>query len=116
MNESYRVVEQAARDSRARLLAFLVARSHDVAAAEDALAEAFRAALETWPRTGVPEKPEAWLLVTARRKLLDGLRHQRVHDAAKPELMAATQEAYEIAEAGVQFPDERVASCTVPLI
>jgi len=108
VNESYRVVEQAARDSRARLLAFLVARSHDVAAAEDALAEAFRAALETWPRTGVPEKPEAWLLVAARRKLLDGVRHQRVHDAAVPELMAATQEAYGIAEAGVQFPDERL--------
>jgi predicted RNA polymerase sigma factor len=108
VNESYRLVEQAARDSRARLLAFLVARWHDVAAAEDALAEAFRAALETWPRTGVPEKPEAWLLVTARRKLLDGLRHQRVHDAATPELMAATQEAYEIPDAGVQIPDERL--------
>ena len=105
---SYQVVEQAARESRARLLAFLVARSHDVAAAEDALAEAFRIALETWPRMGVPEKPEAWLLVAARRKLSDELRHLRVQDAAKPQLIAATESAYEIAEAGVQFPDERL--------
>src|SRR4051812_46987921 len=60
-----RAVERTARDSYARLIAFLSARSRDVAAAEDALADAFRAALEAWPNTGVPEKPEAWLLTSA---------------------------------------------------
>ena len=42
-----------------------------VAAAEDALGDAFRAALETWPLSGVPRSPEGWLLTTARRKLLE---------------------------------------------
>jgi predicted RNA polymerase sigma factor len=54
-----RAIEQTVRDSYGRLLAFLVVRSRDVAGAEDALADAFKTALETWPRTGVPEKPEA---------------------------------------------------------
>ena len=48
--DARRAVEQAARDSYGRLLAYLSARSRDVAAAEDALADAFRIALETWPR------------------------------------------------------------------
>jgi predicted RNA polymerase sigma factor len=54
--DARRAVEQAARDSYGRLVAFLAARSHDVAAAEDALADAFEAALETWPQSGVPAK------------------------------------------------------------
>ena len=56
-----------ARRSYGRLVAYLVGRTRDLAAAEDALAEAFRAALETWPRDGVPRSPEAWLLTVARR-------------------------------------------------
>jgi predicted RNA polymerase sigma factor len=106
--DSHFVVEQAARDSYARLLAFLVARSRDVAAAEDALAEAFRTALETWPRTGIPAKPEAWLLVAARRKLIDAARRARTHEEAVPDLTAVTQEAYVLAETSVVFPDERL--------
>ena len=57
--DARRAVERAARESYGRLVAYLAARSRDVAAAEDALADAFRAALETWPEAGVPEKPEA---------------------------------------------------------
>jgi RNA polymerase sigma-70 factor (ECF subfamily) len=106
--ESYQVVERAARDSYGRLLAFLSARSRDVAAAEDALADVFRIALETWPRTGIPEKPEAWLLVAARRKLTDAARHNRVRTEAIPHLLAATEQAYETAEAEAMFPDERL--------
>ncbi len=106
--ETHLAIEQAARDSWGRLLAFLSARSRDVAAAEDALADAFHAALETWPRTGVPEKPEAWLLVAARRKLIDAARHARVHEEAVPELQAATEQAWEMAESGLEFPDERL--------
>ena len=69
MIDTYQAVEEAARNSWGRLIAFLSARCKDVAAAEDALGDAFRSALETWPRTGVPEKPEAWLLVAARREI-----------------------------------------------
>ena len=57
--------ETAARRSYGRLVAYLSARTRDVAGAEDALADAFAAALESWPRSGVPANPEAWLLSVA---------------------------------------------------
>jgi len=100
-------VERVARDSYSRLVAFLAARSRDVAAAEDALADAFRAALETWPRSGVPDKPEAWLLVTARRRLIDAARHARVHQDTVPTLLALTDEAHGLATGSV-LPDRRL--------
>ena len=106
--EATRVIERAARDSYGRLLAYLAARSRDLAAAEDALADAFRAALETWPRDGVPDKPEAWLLTTARRKLLDAKRHRHVQSAAAYELLVLADEAEDFAEANNVFPDERL--------
>jgi predicted RNA polymerase sigma factor len=106
--EVERAVEQAARDSYGRLVAFLAARSRDVAAAEDALADAFRSALETWPRSGVPDKPEAWLLVAARRRMLDEARHARVHAGAAPTLLAVADEAQDLASGDVAFPDERL--------
>ncbi len=108
MTETHEAVEKAARDSWGRLLAFLSARSRDVCAAEDALADAFRAALETWPRTGVPDKPEAWLLVAARRKLIDLARHRQVHEEATPALIAITDVAQQIADSTEFFPDERL--------
>lgn len=104
----HRAVERAARDSYGRLVAFLAARSRDVAAAEDALADAFHAALRTWPLTGVPEKPEAWLLTAARRRLVDEVRHARVHAGAVPNLLAAANEAHDMTTAGLLFPDERL--------
>lgn len=101
-------VEKAARDSYGRLLAFLSARARDVAAAEDALADAFHAALATWPRTGVPDKPEAWLLTAARRRLVDHIRHAQVQSEAIPTLVAASREAQMVSEGNDVFPDERL--------
>ena len=101
-------VEQAARDSYGRLLAFLAARSRDVAAAEDALADAFLAALKTWPQSGVPERPEGWLLTAARRRLIDALRHARVQADAIPTLQTAAEEARDLTSSEGVFPDERL--------
>jgi predicted RNA polymerase sigma factor len=101
-------VARAARDSRARLLAFLAARSRDVAAAEDALADAFRVALETWPANGIPARPEAWLLTAARRRLIDAARHAQVRHDAMPTLRTIAEEAEDMAATGVGFPDERL--------
>jgi RNA polymerase sigma-70 factor (ECF subfamily) len=103
-----RAVEQAARESYGRLVAFLSARTHDVAAAEDALADAFQAALESWRNMGVPEKPEAWLLVAARRRLIDAARHARTHSYAAATLLTITDEARELADSDNLFPDERL--------
>ena len=61
----------AARDSYGRLLALLAASTSDLAAAEDALADAFERALRTWPSQGVPASPDAWLLTVARNRLRD---------------------------------------------
>ena len=66
--------EAVARRSYGKLVAFLAARTRDVAGAEDALSEAFAAALVDWPARGIPRSPEAWLLAVARRKLIDAAR------------------------------------------
>jgi len=63
--------EQTARASYGRLLAVLAAPTGDIAAAEDALADAFERALTTWPQGGVPDNPEGWLLTVARNRLKD---------------------------------------------
>ena len=89
--DASRAAEAAARDGYGRLVAYLSARSRDVAAAEDALGEAFRSALETWPRDGVPAKPDAWLLAVARRKLIDEVRHGQVRADAAPILRQAAE-------------------------
>src|SRR5215472_3457103 len=106
--DTRRAIERAARESYGRLVAFLAARSRDVAAAEDALADAFHAALESWPRDGVPDKPEAWLLVAARRRLIDAARHARTRADAAPTLLAIADEAQEMAGVAAAFPDERL--------
>jgi predicted RNA polymerase sigma factor len=108
IEDAYLAVDQAARESWSRLIAFLAVRSHDVAAAEDALSDAFRSALEHWPTTGVPDKPEGWLLVAARRKLVDGARHARVQADAAPSLTAALEQAGEAVTTDMTFPDERL--------
>ncbi len=66
-----RAVEAAARDSYGRLLSLLASRGADLAGAQDALAEAFRGALEQWGTQGVPNNPEAWLLTVARNQQRD---------------------------------------------
>ncbi|WP_442931062.1 RNA polymerase sigma factor [Mycolicibacterium sp. 120320] len=59
------------RDSYGRLLALLAAPTADIASAEDALSDAFERALQRWPRDGVPDNPEAWILTVARNRLRD---------------------------------------------
>ncbi|WP_241992499.1 RNA polymerase sigma factor [Cryobacterium lactosi] len=63
--------ELAARASYGRLVAVLAAPTGDIAAAEDSLSDAFERALSTWPRDGVPDNPEGWLLTVARNRLKD---------------------------------------------
>lgn len=76
--EAQESADRVARRSYGKLVAFLAARTRDVAAAEDALSEAFAAALTNWPQQGCPSNPEAWLLTVAKRKVIDTARRQRV--------------------------------------
>ena len=105
-DDPHRVVDVVTRESYGRLIAYLAARSGDVAAAEDALGDAFIAALRTWPRDGVPIKPEAWLLTTARRRLIDRARHDRMRIDAEPSIRLLVREAEEMSDH--DFPDERL--------
>lgn len=67
MDDARRAAERAARESYGRLIAMLASRNGDIAGAEDALGDAFSAAVASWPVRGVPNNPDAWLLTAARR-------------------------------------------------
>ena len=112
--------DAVARRSYGKLVAFLSARTRDLAAAEDALSEAFASALTDWPRSGCPSNPEAWLLLVARRKLIDLGRRQRSGEIAADDLrlLAEGLEAAS-AEADTSIPDQRLAlmfACAHPAI
>jgi RNA polymerase sigma-70 factor, ECF subfamily len=97
--------EHAARASYGRLVALLAWRWHDLAAAEDALGDAFAAALLHWPREGVPASPEAWLMTAAKRRLLQHTR--RLKFEQDPAVRALLDEEA-AAEAPVDVPDQRL--------
>jgi RNA polymerase sigma-70 factor, ECF subfamily len=104
----WQAAERAARESYGRLVAWLAYRWRDVAAAEDAMSEAFVAALTHWPQDGVPDAPEAWLLTAARRHLLQVARHQRVAQA--PEVLALFDTETDIGTEAMPeaVPDQRL--------
>jgi len=119
--QAHRTADAVARRSYGKLVAFLAAAMHDVAAAEDALSEAFAAALADWPLNGCPANPEAWLLTVARRKGIDGIRRRRSGEAASAQLQVLTEldEAVSATTDDAAFPDRRLAllfACAHPAI
>jgi predicted RNA polymerase sigma factor len=104
---SHRAVEAVARESYGRLVAYLSSRTRDPAGAEDALADALLAALQTWPRTGIPANPHAWLLTAGRHRLTDEARHRQVR-AQNAHLIAAMDEGFQELDAGSAVSDERL--------
>jgi RNA polymerase sigma-70 factor (ECF subfamily) len=110
--------EAVARRSYGKLVAFLAARTRDVAGAEDALSDAFAAALADWPASGVPDRPEAWLMAVARRKVIDAARRRRSRTDAADHLRLMAEELA-AAERQTPVPDERLAlmfACAHPAI
>lgn len=105
MDDPRRAAEKAARASYGRLLSILAARSRDIASSEDALAEAFLAALRSWPSAGVPRNPEAWLLTAARNSARNTARHRAVVDASVADLLLLHDEA---APEQPDIPDDRL--------
>ena len=113
--------DAVARRSYGKLVAFLAAAMRDVAAAEDALSEAFAMALADWPRNGCPANPEAWLLTVARRKGIDGNRRRRSGEAAAMQLriLAELDQAASAETVDAAIPDRRLAllfACAHPAI
>jgi predicted RNA polymerase sigma factor len=114
--QARRTAEAVARQSYGKLVAFLAARTRDVAAAEDALSEAFAAALANWPGNGCPEKPEAWLLTVARRKIIDVARRLHRAEAVSAQLQLLREG---LTAADAEIPDRRLAlmfACAHPAI
>jgi RNA polymerase sigma-70 factor (ECF subfamily) len=117
-NVTESAAEMVARRSYGKLIAFLAARTRDVAAAEDALSEAFVSALTDWPQNGCPSNPEAWLLTVARRKMIDLARRRR-HSEAVTRRLQLLAEGMDAAATGVEIPDRRLAlmfACAHPAI
>jgi RNA polymerase sigma-70 factor (ECF subfamily) len=119
-NEAHRAAERVARDSYGRLVAFLTARTRDVAGAEDALAEAFATALRLWPLAGVPDNPDAWLLTAARRRQVDAIRRRQTRMAGEEHLQLMADEIEAAAAANADsLPDRRLGlmfACAHPAI
>jgi len=110
--------DAVARRSYGKLVAFLAARTHDVAAAEDALSEAFAAALSEWPRNGCPANPEGWLLTVARRKMIDVFRGQNRRQMMSVEIQSIADVLADV-PTNAEIPDERLAmmfACAHPAL
>ncbi len=99
-------VVAAARASYGRLIALLAARDGDLAASEDALSEAFASALKVWPSRGIPANPDAWLLTTARNRLINAHRHEAVKMRGIDEILRRMDAPSAAQE---PIPDQRLA-------
>ena len=104
-------LERVHRQEYGQLLATLIGWLGDFELAEEAVQDAFLAAMEHWPRQGVPHKPGAWLTTTARRKAIDRLRRRRSGaleperlETLPPAQLAMTDNLDEVGE----IPDERL--------
>jgi RNA polymerase sigma-70 factor, ECF subfamily len=118
-DEARAAAEAVARASYGKLVAYLAARTRDVAGAEDALSDAFAAALADWPAHGIPNKPEAWLTTVARRKLIDAARRRRTGVDAADHLRLMADELLELEQADRAIPDDRLSlmfACAHPAI
>jgi RNA polymerase sigma-70 factor, ECF subfamily len=86
-----KTIEALYRSESGRVLATLVRLLGDLDLAEESMHEAFAAALESWPPTGIPDKPRPWLISTARFKAIDGMRRRARFDRAQRDLIASVE-------------------------
>ena len=92
-----RIIETLYRSESGRVLATLVRLLGDLDLAEESMHEAFAAALESWPKTGIPEKPRPWLISTARFKAIDAMRRRARFDGAQKDLVAHMESRVNVA-------------------
>jgi RNA polymerase sigma factor (sigma-70 family) len=90
-SDIYRTIEAVWRIESAKLIAGLARMVRDIGVAEDLAQDALVAALEQWPRSGVPENPGAWLMATAKRRAIDRFRRDKMLDRKHEELALAAQ-------------------------
>ncbi|MCX6520282.1 MAG: RNA polymerase subunit sigma-70, partial [Actinobacteria bacterium] len=113
----HEAVEEVASTSYGRLVAYLASRTGDLAGAEDALADAFEAALRSWPTAGVPDRPVTWMLTAAKRSMIGRRRRSDTAARAAPTLAILADERSETVASAV--PDKRLEllfACAHPAI
>jgi RNA polymerase sigma factor (sigma-70 family) len=86
VTEATRAIEAVWRIESARLIAGLARMVGDVGLAEDMAQDALVAAMETWPRTGVPGNPGAWLMATAKNRAIDRMRREKTYERKREEI------------------------------
>ena len=99
-----RTIETLYRSESGRVLATLVRLLGDLDLAEEAMHEAFAAALESWPQSGIPESPRPWLISTARFKGIDVMRRRARFDGVEKDLIAHMESR--VSDAPVGHDDE----------
>jgi len=101
-------IELTFREGWGRAVAALTRVLGDISLAEDAVQDAFTTALERWPRDGLPDNPDAWIIATARNRAIDRLRRERTFSRKAP--LLARLEALPAEEEDVSsIPDDRLA-------
>ena len=102
-------IETLYRSESGRVLATLVRLLGDLDLAEEAMHEAFAVALESWPQTGIPDKPRPWLISTARFKAIDAIRRRARFDGAQKDLVAHIESrANDVAIDDEEIEDDRL--------
>ena len=108
MTETRARIEEVFREESGRIIASLIRFSGSFDFAEEALQDAFAAALSAWPASGIPDNPGAWIMTAARRKLLDEIRKERTRREKSGELAQPVFEAPpEISDD--EMPDDRLS-------
>ncbi len=104
-----RTIETLYRSESGRVLATLVRLLADLDLAEEAMHEAFAAALESWPQAGIPDKPRPWLISTARFKAIDAMRRRARFDGAQRDLALHMEARFsEAPEENEEIEDDRL--------
>jgi RNA polymerase sigma-70 factor (ECF subfamily) len=112
-----RTIETLYRSESGRVLATLVRLLGDLDLAEESMHEAFAAALESWPQTGIPDKPRPWLISTARFKAIDALRRRARFDGIQTDLVAHMESRINDARSGnEEVGDEEIEDDHLRLI
>ena len=112
-----KTIETLYRSESGRVLATLVRLLGDLDLAEESMHEAFAAALDTWPKTGIPDKPRPWLISTARFKAIDAMRRRARFDGAQKDLVAHMESRVNDARSGnEEIGDEEIEDDRLRLI
>src|SRR5215510_7985220 len=112
-----RTIETLYRSESGRVLATLVRLLRDLDLAEESMHEGFAAALESWPQTGIPDKPRPWLISTARFKAIDAMRRRARFDGAQRDLVAHMESRVNDAPSGnEEIGDEEIEDDRLRLI